>query len=152
MKKAVLLLMLSILATPVRAEKLDGGFFTCEVPDTESWQMFDTESGAKNIVSAERNLAVSVSLIERDKGEDLYTVADRLARLHGTSLRRPSDPQDPERDLWEYGARVEGQNVYAQIFEAGSSIAYVVVVGDVQDDDIISIFNSVEIRLLDGKD
>ena len=140
-----------ILAVPAHPEVLDGGFFTCEVPDTERWQMFDSESGAKNIVNAEGNLAVSIALIERAEGESLYMVADRLARLHGASLRRPADPQNPDRDLWEYSTGIEGQGVYAQIFEAGRSVVYIAVVGDVQNDDIISIFNSVEIRLQDVK-
>ena len=108
MKKAALLLLLLILAVPAHAEVLDGGFFTCEVPDTERWQMFESESGAKNIVNAEGNLAVSIALIERAEGESLYMVADRLARLHGASLRRPADPQNPDRDLWEYSTGIEG--------------------------------------------
>lgn len=147
MKKTILTFILLLLfAASSNAERIDAGFFTCDIPDAETWRMYDAESGAKNIIRADGRIAISVALID-PKGASLYEVADSLARLHGSNgLKKPAWQEDDERTVWEYTTNIWGRPVYAQIFAVGKKVAYVTLVGNTMNPDAIGIFNSIEFK------
>ena len=98
--KACLMLLAVLLALPAFAEKqdeaeaeavntkIDGEFFTCEIPNAKDWEVKDGKGRTKHLVSLKYELSTTVTILERPEGEDLNSAAEKLAdKLDATLMK-----------------------------------------------------------------